>query len=245
MALDYFIANSDHTCLHKFTLRLYKWDRPTLSCGFHQNISRRVNLKICDQLGVEVVRRPTGGRELLHDGDLSFSICGRPMRIEASDKAFFNKTGQVILDGLKAIGLEAELAPSARKKSAFNQGPCLAATSEYEITINGRKIVPMAQRIYRDSILVHGSIPLRASGVSTASLLNIENQGKLQKHLDESAIDIEHLVGDNFRINDMKESLISSFGRHFEGRCERIDLSKSEIDEASKTLNEWKIVLGD
>lgn len=242
MALDYFIATAAESCGYAYTLRLYRWARPTLSCGFHQNIGRRVNLEKCNQMGVEVVRRPTGGRELLHDGDLSFSICGRQLRIDAADKVLFNKTGRVILDGLKATGIEAQLAASARKSGAINQGPCLAATSQYEITANGRKIVPMAQRIYRDSILIHGSIPLREAGVATASLLNIEDPGKLQRNLNELAVDVGQLAGDNFQIAVLKEAMINSFSRNFEGNCLKSDLSQIETEYAMRTLNEWAIV---
>jgi lipoyl(octanoyl) transferase len=242
MALDYYLASSLLSSSHDYTLRLYKWNRPTLSCGFHQNIERRVNLEKCKEANVDVVRRPTGGRELMHDGDISFSITGKADGNGLSDKNLFNKTGQVVLGGLKAVGIEAKLIASPKKAGVISQGPCLAAISQYEIVVGGRKIVPVAQRVYKDSVLIHGSIPIRSSKISTAELLNVSDPQRLQKILDELAIDLEEVSGGGINLDQFRDGLIASFCESFEGECELMELGKSEIEEASKTLNNWMIM---
>ena len=74
MALDHFLSLQIRQSGMAGVLRLYRWERPTLSCGFHQRAERRIDFAGCQRFSVDVVRRPTGGRELLHDGDLSFSL---------------------------------------------------------------------------------------------------------------------------------------------------------------------------
>jgi lipoyl(octanoyl) transferase len=242
MALDYYLAASEGLSGHDYTMRLYRWVNPTLSCGFHQKVDKRVNLEKCRQANVDVVRRPTGGRELMHDGDISFSISGKMIQANIYEKEFFNKAGEVIQGGLRAIGIDARLTASARKTAAMNQGPCLAAISQYEITVEGRKIVPIAQRVYQNSILIHGSIPLCKSKIGTAALLNVNDPEGLQKLLDEMAIDVGQLVDGELDLSRLKNGLIESFCRSFDGECEKLGLKQIEIEDASKTNANWMIV---
>lgn len=241
MAIDNFLAIGEEQDFD-FCLRLYRWVNPTLSCGFHQNIEKRVNLEKCRALKVDVVKRPTGGRELMHDGDISFSITGRFPDSIISDKDLFRKTGEVILAGLQAMGIDADLSTSPKKAGVVNQGPCLAAVSQYEITVDGKKIVPVAQRVFRDSILIHGSIPFRTPKIGTAHLLNVSEPEVLQKKIEGLATDIGKLVQGEIKINRFKEALVESFSRNFEGNCRKLDLERWEIDGALQTLDDWKIL---
>jgi len=118
----------------------------------------------------------------------------------------------------------------------------LAAISQYEITVEGRKIVPIAQRVYQNSILIHGSIPLDASRISTAALLNVNDPERLQKLLDELAIDVGQLVESEVDLGCLKSGLIESFCRTFDGECEMLDFRHIEIEDASKTIANWMIV---
>jgi lipoyl(octanoyl) transferase len=242
MALDYHLATSEEPSDRDYTMRLYRWANPTLSCGFHQKIEKRVNIEKCRRFKVDVIRRPTGGRELMHDGDLSFSISGKMSGASSFEKDFFNKTGEVILGGLRAIGIDAQLTASVKKAGAMNQGPCLAAISQYEITVEGRKIVPIAQRVYQNSILIHGSIPLCASKIGTAALLNVSDPEGLQKILDELAIDIGQLTEGEVDLDCLKNGLIKSFCQSFDGECEKFGFKQIEIESASKTIANWMIV---
>jgi lipoyl(octanoyl) transferase len=239
MALDYHLAASVGLSGHDYTMRLYRWIHPTLSCGFHQKVDKRVNIEKCRQFKVDVVRRPTGGRELMHDRDLSFSISGKLSPATYAEKDFFDRAGKVVLGGLRAIGIDAQLTASAKKVGAINQGPCLAAISQHEITVDGRKIVPIAQRVYQDSILIHGSIPLCKSYIGTAALLNVSDPDGLQKLLDELAIDVGQLVKGELNLDRFKNGLIDSFCQSFDGECEKLGFKQTEIENASKTMTNW------
>lgn len=242
MAIDNYLAVGETDQGFEYTLRLYRWARPTLSCGFHQNVEKRVNLEKCRELNVEVVRRPTGGRELMHDGDISFSVSGRIGGLKIEDKDIFCKTGQIITAGLLAVGIDAKLSESQKKNGAVSQGPCLAAISQYEITVEGKKIVPIAQRVFRDSILIHGSIPLRSPRIATPYLLNVDAPDELQKKIETLATDIGKLIQGDLDINQMKNGMIDAFQSSFYGECRIIDLTQMEINYAMQTENDWKII---
>lgn len=242
MAIDNYLAVGERGSEYDYTLRLYRWACPTLSCGFHQNIERRVNLERCRDLGVGVVRRPTGGRELMHDGDISFSVSGRYSNLGITDKEFFRKTGEIILAGLVAIGIDARFTASPKKAGTINQGPCLAAISQYEITVEGKKIVPVAQRIFHDSILIHGSIPLIPPAIATPYLLNVADPGEMQKKIEELATDISRVIREELNLDKFKNAMIDTFQNCFEGECRKSKLDDSEIDCAAQTKDVWKIL---
>jgi lipoate-protein ligase A len=242
MAIDNYLAVGETDQGFEYTLRLYRWVRPTLSCGFHQHVEKRVNLEKCRELNVEVVKRPTGGRELMHDGDISFSISGRMDKLKNDDRDIFCKAGQIIAAGLLAVGIDAKLSESQKKNGAVSQGPCLAAISQYEITAEGKKIVPIAQRVFRDSILIHGSIPLRSPRIATPYLLNVEAPDEMQKKIESLATDIGKLIRGKLDLNQMKNGMIDAFQSSFNGECRAIELTQMEINYALQTKNDWKII---
>jgi lipoate-protein ligase A len=242
MAIDNYLAIGGRDSDFDFTLRLYRWSRPTLSCGFHQRIEKRVNLDKCRGLNIAVVRRPTGGRELMHDGDISFSITGRSVDMLDSDREIFRKAGRIIISGLSAIGINAQLSEAKKKDGFINQGPCLAAISQYEISVNGKKIVPIAQRVFRDSVLVHGSIPLRSPEIATPFLLNVDAPDEIQKSIESAATDIGQLIKGEINLERLKNALIIEFQESFRGDCIRFDLMREEIDKAVQTKKEWEII---
>ena len=242
MAIDNYLAVGERDEDSEYTLRLYRWTRPTLSCGFHQHVEKRVNLEKCRELNVDVVRRPTGGRELMHDGDISFSVSGRFADLKIADKDIFYKSGQIITAGLLAVGINARLSESQKKNGTVSQGPCLAAISQHEITVGGKKIVPVAQRIFHDSILIHGSIPLRSPRIATPYLLNVDAPEDLQKKIETLATDIGQLIQGEIELDKLKNAMIEEFQKCFDGECRSIDLTQTEINSAMQSKNDWKII---
>ncbi len=245
MAIDDYLASlpGDNGCAAVF--RLYSWQRPTLSCGFHQVISKRIDIDSCRRHKIDLVRRPTGGRELLHDGDLSFSIIGydcanSPVRL-AGAKDFFFKAGRIICGGLEYLGIRATIVSGTRTRSNAGARPCLAVSSQYEIKAGGKKVVPMAQRLYPGSILVHGSIPLRDSGISTARLLRVKNPENLQRQIDGSSTNLYQLLNNEVDIEGLKKSLFLSFRKTFAGDIGRQTISKAELTGALKESFNWEI----
>jgi lipoate-protein ligase A len=244
MAIDDLLAHQAGNSGAPIVFRLYSWSHPTLSCGFHQRVEQRVNLESCRLNKVDLVRRPTGGRELLHDGDLSFSITGHtnsnvPDKLETKD--FFFKMGRIVIKGLEALGIKASLANGTRKMNKSSRQPCLAALSQYEVVSDGKKIVPMARRVYPGSVLIHGSMPLVKPKIPTARLLKIEDELLLQRQIDKSSTTLFQILGKEVEVERLKKSLFLSFKDIFKGSVGCYGILRRELTEATKKSFNWTI----
>ncbi|MEW5978180.1 MAG: biotin/lipoate A/B protein ligase family protein [Acidobacteriota bacterium] len=147
-------------------LRFYQWTRPTLSLGFSQKAVRAVNFAYCRQAGIDVVRRPTGGRAVLHDQELTYAVISNddqlfPMR---SIIETYRQVGSGLLAGLGELGLELDFAEGPSRRMGHRRLPaseaCFAMSNHHEILHHGRKLVGSAQKRLRRAFLQHGSILL-------------------------------------------------------------------------------------
>ncbi len=147
------------------TLRVYGWCQPTLSLGYAQNAHQEVDLAACQAQGVAVVRRPTGGRAVLHDQEVTYSVV-MPLALDDGPHTItehYRRIGMALAAALQALGLPAQLArPQVR--ATLTRAPaspaCFAALSRYELSVAGKKIVGSAQKRGQRALLQHGSIPL-------------------------------------------------------------------------------------
>ncbi|MGH7331523.1 MAG: lipoate--protein ligase family protein [Candidatus Rokuibacteriota bacterium] len=146
------------------TLRFFGWAPPTVSLGYGQPLNADVDISACRALGVGVVRRPTGGSAIYHDGperELTYSVSASAEDLGATADLLeiYRWIGAALLRGLKTLGAPAELVPVVA-----TEGPipafCFARTGRYEIEIGGRKVVGSAQRRQGACFLQHGSILL-------------------------------------------------------------------------------------
>jgi lipoyl(octanoyl) transferase len=147
------------------TVRFYSWLPPALSLGYGQSIERELELGQCTSLGIDVVRRPTGGRAVLHDHEVTYSlvISANDPRVTAGILAAYLTISQALIRGLAYLGITAELLPLRRGVSLSSNATspvCFATPSSYEVAVGGRKIIGSAQRRAHDVIMQHGSIPL-------------------------------------------------------------------------------------
>ena len=148
------------------TVRFFSWAPPTVSLGYGQRLDARVNLEACARLGVGLVRRPTGGSAIYHDGperELTYSVvAGVDDFAGAADLLeSYRWIAQALVRGLNRLGAPAEMVavmPSGVAQPAF----CFARTGSYEIEIGGKKLVGSAQRRQADGFLQHGSVLLGA-----------------------------------------------------------------------------------
>jgi lipoate-protein ligase A len=140
------------------TLRFYAWDRPSVSLGYRQQVPPW--LPRCGELGVEVVRRASGGGAVLHAGDLTYCVTAPvgcpdlPDGLEAS----YAWIRDVLLSGLSELGLEVE---SSRGVAGGDRSPlCFEASTGTEIELATAKLVGSAQRRTPWGFLQHGSLRL-------------------------------------------------------------------------------------
>ena len=144
------------------TLRFYEWMPACLSLGYFQPFDV-VDTAGCRRLGVDVVRRPTGGRAILHDRELTYSIA-LPAALLGHDGGVlpsYYRLSLALQDGLRRLGVPATLAPPSAERGPVAQGPvCFDRPSAHEILLQGRKLVGSAQMRRGGGILQHGSILL-------------------------------------------------------------------------------------
>ena len=158
--LEVFVAEGALT-----TVRFYGWSPPAVSLGYAQSIEREIDVKQCISLGIDVVRRPTGGRAVLHDHEVTYSvvISGDDPRVSCGVLAAYLTISQAMIRGLSYLGIDADLLPIRRGvplPSDKASPVCFATPSSYEVAVGGRKIIGSAQRRAHDAIMQHGSIPL-------------------------------------------------------------------------------------
>jgi lipoyl(octanoyl) transferase len=146
------------------TLRLFAWEPPTVSLGYGQPLDAAVDAGACRRLGVGLVRRPTGGSAIYHDGperELTYSVVAsnEDLGVPPDLLATYRWIALALLRGLRALGAPAEIVAVPE-----SEGPtpafCFARTGRYEIEIAGRKLVGSAQRRLGAVFLQHGSVLL-------------------------------------------------------------------------------------
>ncbi len=144
------------------TLRLYRWAPPALSLGRFQKEEQVVDGEACRRLGIDVVRRPTGGRAVLHHQELTYSIIlpeNQPPIPKGILPAycFLNRA---LLAAFDLLGIETEQAPEKMRGPRLAPGSCFDSSSAYELRVAGKKVVGSAQLRRGGALLQHGSILL-------------------------------------------------------------------------------------
>jgi lipoate-protein ligase A len=140
-------------------LRVYAWCAPTLSLGRHQLARGRIDPARAGALGVALVRRPTGGRALLHHREVTYSVTA-PLDRGDSVRKWYDAINGVLLDALRRLGVEAMVAGSIGRTPAPAAASCFAQPDAGEITVGGRKLVGSALLREDGALLQHGSILL-------------------------------------------------------------------------------------
>lgn len=139
-------------------LRLYCWERPTLSLGYAQR-DDWVDYELCKKLDVEVVRRPTGGRALLHMPDeITYAVI-LPNIGNISVRDAFTAIAGIFSRALARLGVPVGVCEAGHIPSGTSHPSCLAVTAPGEVTARGRKLVGSAQLRRFDGLLQHGSLP--------------------------------------------------------------------------------------
>lgn len=139
--------------------RVYGWDAPTLSLGRNQRARGLYDLESAKRLGVAIVRRPTGGRALLHHREITYSVA-MPARSASAASDAYAFINEVLLDGLRRLGVGATRA-TGTTHAPPGLRPCFDAPSAHEIVVGERKLVGSAQWRRDGTLLQHGSILVR------------------------------------------------------------------------------------
>ena len=166
MAIDEALWCARQNAASPPTVRFFAWDPPTVSLGYGQPLDAAVDVAACRALGVGLVRRPTGGSAIYHDGperELTYTVVATNDDLDVTTDLLeaYRWIARALARGLRALGAAVEVIGVPRVKG---QAPafCFARTGRYEIEIGGRKLVGSAQRRRGRCFVQHGSVLLGA-----------------------------------------------------------------------------------
>jgi len=256
MALDEALLLSCQRGSSPPVLRLYLWSPPAVSFGYLQRADKTVDLKKCEDRGIQVVRRITGGRAVLHEDEITYSLCASTddfPQLGNNTLQTYQKISLAFLESLRVLGIDGEwVQPSpGRKPPSFDPGlskPCFVSSSRYETTVGGKKLIGSAQRRFslpsvegrRHSFIQHGSILTGKGRHSLAELLPGDYAvEKMKRALESSATDLDQIVKRRVEPEEMISALKTGFKKVFTSRMEGSKVSQEEL-EAAVSLKEKK-----
>ena len=178
MALDEAILMSVTAEEAPPTLRLYAWDPPCLSIGYAQPVAD-VDQKMLTKFGWDLVRRPTGGRAILHTDELTYAVVATSIdqHIGGGVLETYQRISRGLVASLTLLGMSVEVQPDLSIPEDQRSNPvCFQVPSAYEVTVNGRKLIGSAQVRRRGGVLQHGSLPLRGDITRICKVLRFEDE---------------------------------------------------------------------
>jgi lipoate-protein ligase A len=178
MALDHALLESvqQHP---RAVLRFYRWQPACLSFGRNQPAAGCYDASVARALGIDIVRRPTGGMAVLHDGELTYAVIA-PVELLGGPRASYRAINAALVAGLRKLGVPAQLAGNGQRAAFGTLHPCFAEPAAGEVVAGGQKLVGSAQRCEQRTLLQHGSILLAGSQdvVSRMTTTPFELQGR-------------------------------------------------------------------
>ena len=228
------------------TVRVYGWRPPAVSFGYAQCIAREVDLGKCRAMGIDVVRRPTGGRAVLHWCELTYSVICRSDdgALGGSIKEAYRKISACLVAGIRRLGVLPEFevrrqpTPSPREKPIAP--PCFLSTTQYEITVGGRKLVGSAQRRIASVLLQHGSLLLGPEHKRLADLLPLGHsslQDGLRSELDRKTTCLDEELGQRVPFDGAADGVRMGFAEQLGMDLPESTLSAREVAEVDRLVS--------
>ena len=222
------------------TIRFYGWNPPTLSVGYFQNIEKEINLDAVKKHGLGFVRRPTGGRGVLHDQELTYSVIvseEHPEMPKTVTEAY-RVISEGILEGFRELGLDAYFAiPRTEKEKQSLKNPrssvCFDAPSWYELVVEGRKVAGSAQTRQKGVILQHGSILLDLDEDKLFDLFIYKNdrlRERMQRNFKQKAVAINELAKEKITIEEASNAFKKGFEKGLNIHLEPYELTEEETE---------------
>ena len=210
------------------TLRFFAWAPPTVSLGYGQSLDDHIDLAACQALGVALVRRPTGGSAIYHDGperELTYSVVATVGDLEVGADLLLTYAwiGRALQRGLRALGTAAELV-AARASEGLSPAFCFE--------IDGRKVVGSAQRRQGGTFLQHGSVLLGVDAPRLGTLFP-RTRDPLA-----GLITLEAALGRRPSFDEVAHALAEAFESEHGLRLEPDGLSSEEMETTERLVRE-------
>jgi lipoate-protein ligase A len=202
-------------------LRLYSWQPSAVSVGYQQRVET-VDLDACRVAGIDVVRRPTGGRAVLHANELTYAVITRAHPAEGL-YAVHNQIVSALVAAISTIdGAERSLEVTPRPGKSdqkFSQPlACFASAARHEVTWRGKKVIGSAQRRFGEVVLQHGSILLTKDHLQLPELLSLSDSDRIQMRetLERETATLADVFGRKISIPECAAAIRTHFVERFE-----------------------------
>ncbi len=227
MARDEYILRRVSERGNEAILRLYYFEPSAVSVGYHQDPAEILDLEALKRDRVDLVRRITGGRALLHSEEFTYCLAASAdgNELGGSVGKTFAAISRALVEALRRMGVNAGLSSGARSPGAGGRSsPCLVSVSRYEITAGGKKIAGSAQRRSGGSFLQHGSILAGPASSGIARYLPPE-YGDLAGRV----TSVQEQTGMMPEFAEFKEAAVEAFQAAFGATFCRTRLSGEEL----------------
>ncbi|MCC3358682.1 lipoate--protein ligase family protein [Bacillus sp. REN16] len=222
------------------TIRFYGWNPATLSVGYFQKVEKEIDLDAVKKYGLGFVRRPTGGRGVLHDQELTYSVIvseEHPEMPKTVTEAY-RVISEGVLQGFRKLGLDAYFAvPKTAEEREGLKNPrsavCFDAPSWYELVVEGRKVAGSAQTRQKGVILQHGSILLDIDEDKLFDLFKYPSdrvKERMQRNFKNKAVAINALREIPVTIEEAKKAFKEGFEEGLNIVLEPYQLTDDEMD---------------
>jgi lipoyl(octanoyl) transferase len=241
MATDEVLLQSVASGTRLPTLRLYGWNPLCLSLGYGQRI-READLERINANDWSIVRRPTGGKAILHGNELTYSVTlPRDHELAQGDVVeSYRRISEALLAALQSLGLSPESEQQAKGNSGL--GPvCFEVPSHYEITAYGKKLVGSAQVRRKMGILQHGTLPLHGDIALICDALVYPDEASRETakvNVRERATTLEDVAGYRISWDEAAEAVINGFAEIFGIEFIESTLSADETNCVDSLVNE-------
>ncbi|MFH1390418.1 MAG: lipoate--protein ligase family protein [Candidatus Margulisiibacteriota bacterium] len=190
-------------------LRIYSWRPKAITLGYSQKVDCEIDLEKAKLLGWDVMVRPTGGGIVFHnEAEVTYSlvIAKDDPSLPAGLIPAYKKISEAVVAGLSGLGLKARI--SQERQVYPPGGLCFNYPAEYEVVVNGKKIVGSAQKRGKKALLQQGSIFIRSTPVKDLACLRKVGNGL-------NAVSVEEIIGRKVSFNEVAEALANGFLKVF------------------------------
>ncbi len=243
MAADDVLSRYRFSSDTNMIVRVYRFDPPAVSLGRNQNLEE-VNQSACFRKGWDIVRRPTGGRSLLHLNDICYSvIIPRLDDVLKELKNLYQSVASSLTFTFLSLGIDASKSDSLVEfpldSEVRKSRLCIGARVRGEVHYMGRKLTSASQRIYKDSILQHGSIFIGGDQTVVADVVpgkNMEDSEFVEK-LRGRVTTVEEALGESLSIQKFLSVFEDRLGRQFDVNLDDSPLDGSELKAIASSQN--------
>ncbi|QGH35417.1 octanoyltransferase [Gracilibacillus salitolerans] len=226
------------------TIRFYEWLPAGLSIGYFQKTVNKIDLEAVRNNGIELVRRLTGGRAVLHDQELTYSVIvsEEHPHMPKSVKEAYMVLSKGLLEGFHTLGIDASFATPEGKLNTTQSAVCFEEPSWYELIVDNKKAAGSAQTRKQGVILQHGSIPLTVDNDKLYDLFVYRNERVKQRARDafnDKAISIEQAANRNVTLEETKKAFKKGFEKGLGIKLHEFQFTEEQEQEI-KALMESK-----